>query len=342
MWSSCFCKVCYHWERNQKLWWLTAQLRANHAIRPWALYKRNIAHILHENFWSWHGVQHKAPAFFKLPFLLNSLRFQQRQLLADVRLWRKVSFPWEFNVATVLRYVGLAALYWGGSFQTVVLSDVNFLLASFALQGSRRQDYRLCTSLLLARGALHSTTESHTTRRSWLRKISWSESDILFRGVVHVYIIYTHIIVWWLYIYIIWARHGFGPPPFQYFSVTLIWLLVWQLPIFGKPVMSWTISSYPLATSKRLPHDMFFWIFTYTYAWYMDAGLQIETPVKFLGDARICSLGTSSDRNSPTLAGEVRLDSGATQQEFRLRSLVSKSVFNLFIICSHKKPLDSN
>ena len=64
----------------------------------------------------------------------------------------------------------------------------------------------------------------------------------------------------------------------------------------------------------------------------MDAGLQIETPVKFLGDARICSLGTSSDRNSPTLAGEVRLDSGATQQEFRLRSLVSKSVFNLFII----------
>ena len=216
MWSSCFCKVCYHWERNQKLWWLTAQLRANHAIRPWALYKRNIAHILHENFWSWHGVQHKAPAFFKLPFLLNSLRFQQRQLLADVRLWRKVSFPWEFNVATVLRYVGLAALYWGGSFQTVVLSDVNFLLASFALQGSRRQDYRLCTSLLLARGALHSTTESHTTRRSWLRKISWSESDILFRGVVHVYIIYTHIIVWWLYIYTLYglgtvlARHRFN------------------------------------------------------------------------------------------------------------------------------------
>ena len=57
-------------------------------------------------------------------------------------------------------------------FQTVVLSGVNFLLASFALQGSRRQDYRLCTSLLLARGALHSATESHTTRRSWLRKIS--------------------------------------------------------------------------------------------------------------------------------------------------------------------------
>ena len=252
-------------------------------------------------FESWQGVQHKAPAFSSCHFFIwtacdfNKGSFSQTSDFDAKLVSRENLMLQRFcdMLALLLFREYLKQSHSTSEFQTVVVSGVNFSLRHLQLlfwvvapktprfKTSRLSPLHIAIAcqrsatlgnwkphhaqILVKENLLiwiwHTFQRCSSCIRTYIHTSIHTYLPTYMHACMHAYI-HTYIIT----LYIIWARHGCGPPPFQYFSVTLFLLLVCQHPIDGKPVIVLNnLPSHRLVTSKRLPHDRYIWIYELRY-----------------------------------------------------------------------------